>query len=287
MFGPNAMTKFGVENYSHHRSTHFRELMMVLTHEFATKFDLPNDATVLFITGSGSLVNEIVIASVEGPFYVYGGGATFGDRLFACADKHDKAINVDLLEVHSLSCRYETSVSRAQQFGYKRGLRVVDMVSAFPYYMPEETTDIWTTVSGKALGGYPGIGIIVIRGRAWEHIKPPIESYLSLRSHAKAWPEPLYTPAMPLLYDLAAKIENFDRKEFVARIDRRRAWLEDVVPSENIVGEGPVFTISELDETFANKWGLYKALGGWQLFLWSGTDEQYKAFCGDLRGTAQ
>lgn len=305
MFGPNSRALFGVgpEFGFHHREPSYRRLLQQTTDLFRRKFNLAEDTIVFFITGSGTLANEIVISSLHraGAWRVRPGAGRgeFGQRLWRMAHGHGRLL-VDESQTylqsppgfdHYAMAAYETGESRVVNPEWPvggAGLRFADCVSSFPYYPLPEGTNVWTTVSSKQLGALPVLGIIVVEQAAWKWLTDDRDcySYLSLRR----WRERLemdgespHTPAIPLLYDLNEQLLRLDLAKLRSMVERRRKWIERVVPKQGLLGEGPVCTIKSgwLGLKLIKKWGLYRSTHGSQLFLWSGTDEQYQEFLWD------
>ncbi len=177
---------------------------------------------------------------------------------------------------------YETSISRLNEAPSGRHI-FADMVSAFPYYLPPKNVDIFTTVSSKQLGALPVLGIVGIR-KGLDVWGPETWSILSIPAHLRfrAKHETMTTPATPLYVDLLRALRAFDRKSLIEKIDRRRAQVVKAVGQENVIGEGPVVTLKPggIVNQLAQDWGFYRSQVGPQVFLWSGTDEQYQEVFG-------
>lgn len=287
MFGPNVKSdERGI--YYHHRETQFHEVMKSLKGIFAHKFGL-EEYDFLFLTGSGTTANETIIFSLgRAKFRTLFADAEFGRRLRKMVDIHSRSKSTG--KVITAYPLYETSISRYNLHKLKPKEHLfLDMVSAFPYYLPPKGTDIWTTVSSKQLGAYPVLGIIAI------HENFDIGSYvcnyggssLNLLGHRyhQGNNETLVTAALPLYYDLLQTLQNFDREKLVIRIDQRRKKIESIVGIENMYGCGPVVTFrknARLNLVF-NEFNLYKSDVGRQIFLWSGKPEEYEDFYTALR----
>jgi len=181
---------------------------------------------------------------------------------------------------------YETSISRVNRWTQPDETEacLVDMVSAFPYYRPPAGTAVWTTVSSKQLGAYPVVGIIAVHRAAdidaYVHESPAQGSALSLSSYLRfaARHETPTTPPIFLLRDLLERLQRLDPAELRTRIDQRRRIIEQLVPPEAMVGEGPVVTLKPLPPitAIAAAFRLYRGAYGYQIFLWSGTDADYE-----------
>ena len=278
MFGPNVTT--GETEYYHHRGPHFRLLLETLEAEFVEKFGL-QEYDILFLTGNGTLANEAVIYSLCMPSVFVRANAEFGGRLRLAAEAHEPKI--DSGSACGCYVAYETSISCRNGRPFSDTLMFCDMVSAFPYYLPKDV-DIFTTVSSKQLGALPVLGIVGIR-KGLDVWKAETWSILSIAAHLRfrAKHETMTTPAIPLYVDLLRVVRTFDRAQFKDKIDRRRAQVVTSVGEENVIGEGPVVTLkpNSMTERLAARAGLYRSPVGPQVFLWSGTDEQYEEIFND------
>lgn len=290
MFGPNVTASIDGE-YFHHRGERFHGLMRDITQTFREKFDL-HDYDVLVVTGSGTLVNEIVMSSLDGVVQVHDADAVFGRRLFDMRVAHHCEQSTNRAVVSSAYVLYETSLSRLNTVlpgAKKTGLTFVDMVSAFPYYAVPQYVDVFTTVSSKQLGAYPVLGVLCIRKslRHEVYFKHQTGSILDVYRHLDFLDkhETAHTAAIPLYVDLLEKLRSFDRDAFVKKIDARRAQVLESVRSEWVIGQGPVVTLPRTDvlDGVAHELSLYRGAAGYQLFLWSGTDAQYDDLCRRLK----
>lgn len=290
MFGPNVLASIDGE-YFHHRGERFHGLMRDIEQTFADKFGL-QDYDVLVVTGSGTLVNEIVMSSLNGVVQVHDADAMFGRRLFDMRCAHPCEQSVVSTVVNSAHVLYETSLSRLNTVlpcAKKTGLTFIDMVSAFPYYSVPACADVFTTVSSKQLGAYPVLGVLCIRKelRHEVYFRRQTGSILDVYRHLAFFSkhETAHTAAIPLYVDLLEKLRNFDRVAFIEKIDARRAQVLESVRDECVIGQGPVVTLTNttaLDDV-ARAFSLYRGAAGYQLFLWSGTDEQYDKLCSYMK----
>jgi len=283
MFGPNVKAdERGC--YYHHREEMFHLILGALRSVFSKRFGL-GEYDYLFLTGSGTVANETVIFSLSrSRFNFLFDDAEFGNRLRKMSIAHGRNIGYTNkpITVYPL---YETSISRLNMHKVKEDEVVfLDMVSAFPYYLPPKGTAIWTTVSSKQLGAYPVLGIIAINKTfdLGEYVGSYDGSSLNLLGHQffQNRNETLTTPAIPLYYDLLNTMRNFDRQSLVNKIDGRRKRILNIVGIENVKGCGPVITFgtNELIGRVAREFNLYKSNVGYQVFLWSGEDSDYVKF---------
>jgi len=288
MFGPNVKSdERGI--YYHHRETQFHIILHNLREIFAHRFGL-EDYDFLFLTGSGTTANETVIFSLgQAKFKFLFDNAEFGSRLRKMSIAHGRNIGETKKPITAYPL-YETSTSQLNIHKVRDGeVTFLDMVSAFPYYLPPKGTQIWTTVSSKQLGAYPVLGIIAINKGfdLGEYICNYEGSSLNLLGHKfnQEKDEPLTTAAIPLYYDLLQTIRDFDRNRLIHKIDQRRKKIQSIVGIENIIGCGPVitFTQNEKLKPIINEFNLYKSSVGHQIFLWSGTDFDYDRLYASLR----
>jgi len=282
MFGPNVKTdERGI--YYHHREGMFHSILESLENVLANKFGL-EEYEFVFLTGSGTTANETVIFSFRQRFTFLFTDADFGQRLVNISEAHNKRLPVVSQIAYPL---YETSISRlniVEDLGTTDALVFLDMVSAFPYYLPPKGTAIWTTVSGKQLGAYPVLGIIGIHKELdlGDYVINSHGSCLNLLSHLwyRKQHETNTTPAIPLYYDLLQQLLHFDRGALVKKINTRRKKIVHLIGIDNVMGVGPVVTFKPNDKLvpIAVDFNLYKSKAGFQVFLWSGTDGEYEAF---------
>ena len=288
MFGPNVKSDVRENIYYHHREEKFHNILQRIDTLFHHIFGL-DDYNILVINGSGTTANETVLYSCKFAFSCKFADDEFGMRLQRLSKAHG-----DKKQHPTKSCvaypLYETSISRYNQSRCSRDTFVfLDMVSAFPYYMPPKGTAIWTTVSGKQLGAFPVLGIIGIRKDIdlHEFFITPNRSCLCLREHInfKYKSETLTTAALPLYYDLEQRLNIFNLQEYNLKINRRRKAIVDIA-GEYVIGEGPVILFNQNTwiDNLAKRFNLYHSKVGYQIFLWSGSDEEYDCFCKVLKG---
>lgn len=96
---------------------------------------------------------------------------------------------------------------------------IVDAVSSFggmDIHPDECYADIFITGPGKCLGGAPGLTLMAVTDRAWDHIeanpKAPFASVLSLKDWKKAWSkdEPFpFTPSVSEMNGLDAVMDQY------------------------------------------------------------------------------
>ena len=279
MFGPNNQTLYSPSGSEHHRGPWYRTLLRRTIDLFRQRFDVHPDYDVIIMTGSGTLANQAALYTFGGTWSVRHKELEFGSRL------HKFAAYADIYNQFSGNeawVQYDTATSTLNLHPpTKVGLWLVDAVSSFPYYAPPAQADVWVTVSSKQLGALPVLGIVVVRPSAWAaaRIGNDQYSYLNLLRwrEAQVRGESPHTPAIPLVESLYESLLEFDPAAEGRRIDARRDMLMPKL-HQHVVGDGPVLTLlpGAVPERVAEQFDLYKSKGGGhQLFLWSGTDEQY------------
>lgn len=284
MFGPNVKSDERSSVYYHHRGDTFHTTLKILEELMRHKFGLDN-YNFLFITGSGSFVNEMIIYSFQYCFNTLFSKEEFGHRLLLMETVHEKNNKHPNLNCVAYPL-YETSMSQYNSYtpDNPKDITFLDMVSAFPYYLPPNFADIWTTVSSKQLGSYPVLGIIALKK---DLDIPTLFRYkkgscLNLIEHLTYYQinETRNTPALPLYYDLMRQLEKFDRDKFVIKINNRRKSIIDIVGPEYIIGNGPVITFRDCEwvKEIAKEFDIYKGKKGYQVFLWSGSNFEYDTF---------
>jgi len=274
MFGPTEHLIYG-----HHRSTDFIKFLRDLERLFLETFDLGDDWVVVFVPGSGTTANEIVLTSLDCQIM---GEGIFTDRL------RDLQRIMPIWTMLPLpddsggkrqlygAVGYETAASNPTGMSLigKGSSCFLDLVSAFPYYNVPDNCAVWTTVPCKQLGSKPGFGIVVMRKWLADYIEEKDDrpdSVLCLGSYLR-WRRRGMLPHTPPIFALESLRNNllgFSLHAMRMRTDHRRIELETVVPEEHRIGEGPVFTFREdsLPALLLRKWRLYIGALGPQAYL--------------------
>lgn len=276
MFGPNHTPSI------HHREPAFEKLWYDTRDAFYRAVNLdPRTWDVFFVTGSGTCAMETLLHSVRVKgIYVHGDGH-FAKRWDDLVNQMGRRGGSQLREdVATCGVLYETSESSHRPAD--DGSDVLDCVSAFPYYMPTKSP-AWCSVTSKQFGCSPGLSFVVVRKDLWvkDFFKPMEPTYMSLAKYkAKAqYGQTPNTPAISLLEEFKDKLESFSLENHRNMIDRRREYLTKLLGSDTIKGTGPVLTLNNTPRVCAmqEKFNLYNnSSDGPQIFLWSGTDEQYQ-----------
>jgi len=277
MFGPSDV--YVQQEFIHHRMEGFHQLLRDTETKFKQTFGLDQDEwIVLFVTGSGTLANEIVLDSLIPELRIRSKGQ-FSRRLRLLASERTKVGIGSRMAVADAYVAYETGESRFIHAPGKEGERSLlfcDMISAFPYYMPDESVDVWTTVTSKQLRCEPGLSLIVLRKHCLRYFRParPSNSTLSLASYAhyRNWEETPHTPVIQLIDNLRYELDSRTRDKpryYEDMIDNRRMKLVEAIGEENVIGEGPVATLKPIEDQFAKQKSLYCSPHGWQIFLYA------------------
>lgn len=290
MFGPNVKTAIHGP-YMHHREQRFRNMLKELNEQCQRAFDLP-DYEFLFVTGSGTMANEIVISSFGTRWRVLYDDAKFGKMLADMNEAHHPKHTQRPFKPQGLAyVRYETSISQQNKVANQEKpdeIVFADCVSSFPFY-PIDGADIFTTVSSKQIGAYPIISIIgYIKSLRIEYFLRTA-GVLDLGGYidAAATNQTPHTPAIPLYQNLLDILRTFDLDQFRSGLQERiHKFSHLTIIQEHRIGTGPVITLSDkmpgLEDLVA-KWNLYRSPAGYQIFLWSGTDWQVDELYRDFK----
>lgn len=294
MFSPNCLPDYS------HRSPKFRKLYGDLKKIIIDKLEVPNKFNILFISGSGTLANEIVLKSFRENFCFYDTENEFGNRLLKTSlnisqsqniFKYNKSGKYNLAYVN-----YETSISKHNNIRLKKkeyGFVFSDAISAFPYYKDCYNDDVFTTVSSKILGSAPILSLIFYDKNKIEMFDDIGYSVLNFMRYVefdkkKETPNTTNITGMEMLYN---RMKKFDLKKVKDTINIRNYELNRFINNRYIIGNNPpVLTIKGFSNKaliipyfLLEKYYLYKSGDNYQIFLYSGTDEQYKELITDLK----
>lgn len=286
MFGPNPRGTIQGPAY-HHRGPEYAQLLDDLQSEFKKLFGRGYD--YLFLSGSGTMANEAVIASSRSRFQFPYAKDEFSGRLRRLADTYSTHNE----HSHNYAiAHYETAIATRMEFpenANKDAFHFADCVSSLPYYNPPEEAKVWTTVSSKQFGGLPICSIIAVHKRYWSNFFHDADSHYSIlnlaryRASQKKGQSP-HTPSIPLLADLLERLQDLKLDEFRTWIDERRSTVLDHFGMAAF-GEGPTVCLETgvIRKKIAQKFGLYtNALGDYQLFLYSSPEVDMTRFCQEL-----
>ena len=148
-----------------------------------------------------------------------------------------------------------------------------DCVSSFPFLNPPLGCIAFATVSSKQLGAVPVLGLIFATRKAIENMKPNSrlkKSYDLAYSEGKLRkrPQTLNTPPVLLIRDLFFTLLDFNVDEFKKLISKR---IKEV--ASTTTGDGPVRIPNK---KLSSSLKCYEKNDGQRLFLWAGTDEEFK-----------
>jgi aspartate aminotransferase-like enzyme len=270
MFGPNHSPRY------HHRERNFSEHYEDTVNLFCDFAGIsPNEWDVFFITGSGTCAIQTILYSVNTKLNVLTDGL-FSERMRRFLDEQGKLDTTSSLD--SGVC-YETSISHYNS-DLSDDIFMCDCVSSFPYYEPKG--QMWATVTSKQLGCSPGLSVVVMKKYLWDTdlISPADESYLSLgkfKAKRDIYQTP-HTPAINLIDEFHSLLSNYTVDTFREKILERRTELLRHIPVEQTIGDGPVLTLKDDEQSKALtiQFSLYNnSSEGPQVFLWSGTGDQY------------
>ena len=264
----------GAEQVPYFRTEEFSEVMKEnekLMKEFA---GAPDDARVVFITGSGTASMEAVVMNLFGPqdkVLVVNGGS-FGQRFVQLCEIHDiphTEIKLDmgmpltpehlkpyegqgytgfLVNLHETSTGVLYDIRMISDFCRRNGIFLaVDSISSFladPFDMKALGVNVMITGSQKALACPPGISVIVLDAKAVDRaVNSGVKTmYLNLKDALKNGErgQTPFTPAVGTLLQIHARLKEIERNGGVASENRRMKELADDFRSKI---EGLPFTI--------------------------------------------
>jgi 2-aminoethylphosphonate-pyruvate transaminase len=237
-----------------HREKDFEQLIHRLKNNVLKVLEIKhNDKySAVFVTGSGTAGNEAILSSLgsDKRILVLTNGE-FGERLLKIAKIHHSSVNqlnfgwgekIYIMEVekylktHTIDVivmvHHETSsgmLNPIEEIGHiadKHAAQfIVDAVSsatAEKIDMENSHITFLNTSSGKAIGSFPGIALVVGEIEAFEALAytQPKTAYLNLYSfykHATTFNQTPNTPGVQLFFALDQAITNILREGIVAR----------------------------------------------------------------------
>lgn len=232
-------------NHIGHREEEFSTMMARLHKNALDVFEIKSKTKYhpLFITGSGTAANETVLASIgKNKRILILTNGEFGERLYDISKLHNKhtkkimhnwaeGINVakveKYLQTHEVDLlvmvHHETSTGMlnpvaeigklAKKYTTQFFVDTVSSATAEKVDIEKWNITYCTTSSGKAIGAFPGIGIIIAEKKALEMLKdtPRKIMYLNLYSlyhYSKTCNQTPNTPAVHLISALDKAFEN-------------------------------------------------------------------------------
>ena len=258
----DAVRDIGSEQVPYFRTPEFSELMLENERLMKKFAGAPEEARVVFITGSGTASMEAVVMntlSEKDKVLVINGGS-FGQRFAELCRIHcvpfseirlscGQALKNDMLEkydgqgytallvnIHETSTGVYYDLDMLRDFCRRNKLFfIVDAISSFladPLNMESAGIDVMITGSQKALACPPGISVIVLSGRAVERVNrgEPKCMYLDLKSALKNGErgQTPFTPAVGILRQIHARLKAIEENGGAEReIEKVRALAED------------------------------------------------------------
>lgn len=235
----------GKEQVPYFRTQEFSNIMLE-NEKLMKKFtNAPEDAKVVFITGSGtaSMEASIINTLTKNDKILIVNGGSFGKRFTEICDvysfdyteiklelgeqitkeileKYDnKGYTAFLVNIHETSTGVHYDIDAISEFCKKNNLfLIVDAISSFladEFDMSKYGVDIMITGSQKALACPPGISIIVLSKNALERVEnsKTICYYLDLKSalsNAVRGQTP-FTPAVGILLQINARLRQIEK----------------------------------------------------------------------------
>lgn len=236
----------GAEHVPYFRTPEFSAVMLeneALMKRFAKA---PEDARVVFITGSGTASMEAAVMNVLTPAdkVLLINGGSFGQRFHELCQLHqvpfeqikldtgkaltaahlaayeNKGFTAFLVNIHETSTGVRYDPTLIGDFCRRNGLvLVVDAISSFladEFDMAAMGADVMITGSQKALACPPGISVMVLSGKAQERIeKNSVRCmYFDLKSALKNGErgQTPFTPAVGTLLQIHARLKAIDQR---------------------------------------------------------------------------
>lgn len=276
MFCPNVTPTFS------HRDSEFKAIYSDFKNVIRNIFSLSSRDDVIYVTGSGTLANEIVLSSLRDNARVITSGG-FSRRISETLSHHKK---LSLDSSISVAVQYETGMS---VYNHTPNATIVDGVSALPYY--DLTGNVITTVLSKQFGLDTGTSVIIIRDydKIENIFRDSEPSYLSLKKYIE-YGNDFQTPNTPNMGSIISAIANlrhFDVASHRARLDSRIRELSYELCRADIHHVPGIVTTLHYDDRgrvrkLVDKFSLYTRSGNPQLFLWSSTDYEFTIFIKEL-----
>lgn len=272
----------------HHRSPEFRELLASIHARLRRLFAVPADTEIVLAGAGGTGATEMLLAAAGqvGSVLVVSNGH-FGDRLatmaqdlgiecavvryapedaFPEADVEAALVasgaqTVAIVDMEtSVGCSNRAAVAALRAVTARLGrYLLVDAVSSLggePGDLRDLQADAIATVSGKALGGVPGVAILFVRPAFLQARVLPARSHaLSIDRHLEAWRargDLPFTPPIQAFAGLGAALEVMERDGLARKWDRQAAAMALVEAAARELGceAVPVFAPSATTRTW-------------------------------------
>jgi aspartate aminotransferase-like enzyme/ribosomal protein S18 acetylase RimI-like enzyme len=235
-----------------HRSQQFMHLVAKIKQRLS---ELTNAKSVEILLGSGTLANDAIawqIKQLDSPGLVLTTGE-FGDRLvdharragldFRVVTISPEVINdegyleqackcqPDVGWLWTVHCETSTgemfSLSTLKRFCRERQIKLcLDAISTFGM-MPIDMREIYfaSAVSGKAVGGYPGLAMVFYSHRLLP-VRHGIPRYLDLSVYAEKKGVP-FTHSSNLMEALDEALAHYPAAQYYGQLEHRAGWLRD------------------------------------------------------------
>ncbi len=262
---PAVLEALATQSPLHHRSKAFSSLLCTIEAAFRRIFQVDDCYHVLMLGTSGTGANEAMVSCLKGQkrntVLVLSNGH-FGERLSdICASlgipsrtlSYAPSQGIDLDEVRNtlhvheeigavLLARHETSLGllnsleALSQLCEQHGcLFCVDMVSSVggeeSSFDGKNSPDLAVTVSGKAIGAFPGVAFLLVKKSVAEQLLKNENRqgyYFDLARALKSWNEACelpFTPPTVLFPPLLAALREIEQEGLAAKIQRHRECL--------------------------------------------------------------
>lgn len=234
----------GAEQVPYFRTAEFSEVMLE-NEKLVKKFaNAPEDARVVFITGSGTASMEATIMNTLTPQdkAIVVNGGSFGHRFVELCQVHDipysevkldmgkqltkemlaeyegKDYTAFIVNVHETSTGVHYDIDMISEFCKRNNLYlIVDAISSFladEFDMAGLGVDVMITGSQKALACPPGISLIVLSKKALDRVEKgnPKCMYFDLKDalkNAERGQTP-FTPAVGILLQINQRLKEID-----------------------------------------------------------------------------
>ncbi len=257
--------------YAGHRSETFRRIVGEIRTMLLQAFEIPQEAsyTSVVLTGTGTSAMEAMVAAVapsHRPVVIVNG--RFGRRLADITRLHnERTVVIDMgvgrtlamdpvIEVLErrqtdllLFCAQDTReailnpidelCSLARRTGHRLCVDAISATVTERLYAHENSIDLFSASSGKAIRGLPGLGVVCGKREVFEALEPRDSRtyYLNLKEHHQTQSlrsEPRFAPATALYYalhralvELLAEGVESRRETILDRTSLVRAAAED------------------------------------------------------------
>lgn len=254
--------EIGAENVPYFRTAEFSEIMLENERLVKECVNAPDEARVVFITGSGTASMEAAVMNVlttnDRALVVNGG--SFGQRFCKICDIHDvpydeikletghqlrlqdiEVVAMEKMHTAFLVNKHETSTGvhydmrLISEYCKKKGLLlIVDNISSFlcdDFDMAGLGADVMITGSQKALACPPGVSVIVLSPRALSRVEKndPKSLYFDLKDALKDQErgQTPFTPAVQILLQINVRLKEIAKSGGVStELVRSKALAE-------------------------------------------------------------